>query len=58
MEENRLFMAVTKDGRIWNIEASDFFEAVGKLKKNTELPTSDPKYVNPKDIFQLIDVPG
>ncbi len=60
MDENneKIFMAVTFSGKIWNIEAANFFEAVEDLKRSTELPVSDPNYLDPKDIFQLIDVPG
>ena len=58
MEENKVWMAVGFSGKRWNIEAFDFFDAVDKLKKNTELETNDPEYVDPDDIFQIIDIPG
>ena len=58
MEENRLWMAVGFSGKRWNIEAKDFFTAVEVLKKSTELNPKEPEYLDPKDIFQLIDVPG
>lgn len=56
--ENKVWMAVGFSGKRWNIEALDFFDAVGKLKKNTELEMNDPEYVDPDDIFQVIDIPG
>jgi len=58
MEEKRLWMAVGFSGKRWNIEASGFFEAVEVLKKSTELKPNEPEYVDPADIFQLIDIPG
>ena len=58
MEENKVYMAVGFSGKRWNIEASNFFEAVDKLKKNTLLEEDDQQYVDPKDIFQVIDIPG
>ncbi len=58
MEEKRLWMAVGFSGKRWNIEASGFFEAVEALKKSTELKPNEPEYVDPADIFQLIDIPG
>ena len=58
MEENKVWMAVGFSGRRWNIEAHDFFGAVEALKKNTKLGKNDPEYVDPTDIFQIIDIPG
>lgn len=58
MEENKVWMAVGFSGKRWNIEARDFFSAAAVLKKSTELPANDPEYVDPADIFQLIDIPG
>ena len=58
MEEKRLWMAVGFSGKRWNIEASGFFEAVEVLKNSTELKPNEPEYVDPADIFQLIDIPG
>ena len=58
MEENRVWMAVGFNGKRWNIEALDFFDAVEKLKKNTELEMNDPEYVDPDDVFMVIDIPG
>jgi len=58
MEENKLWMAVGFSGKRWNIEAAGFFDAVAKLKKNTELNPKEPEYIDPADIFQIIDVPG
>ncbi len=58
MEENKVWMAVFYSGKRANIEASDFFDACDKLKKNSKLPENDPEYVDPKDIFQIIDIPG
>jgi hypothetical protein len=56
--ENKVWMAVGFSGKRWNIEALDFFDAVKKLEKNTELETNDPEYVDPDDIFMVIDIPG
>ena len=58
MEENKVWMAVGFSGKRWNIEATSFFDAVDKLKKNTELKKNEPEYVDPKDVFQVIDIPG
>lgn len=58
MEENKVWMAVGFSGKRWNIEARDFFDAVEKLKKNTKLNKNDPEYIDPDDIFQVIDIPG
>ena len=58
MEENKVWMAVFYSGKRANIEANDFFNACDKLKMNTKLPKNDPEYVDPADIFQIIDVPG
>lgn len=57
-EKNIVYMAVCFSGRRWNIEASNFFDAVEKLKKNTELDPTDPNYLDPADVFQVIDIPG
>ena len=38
--------------------SSNFFDAVEKLKKNTELEMNDPEYVDPDDVFLVIDIPG
>ena len=58
MEENKVWMAVFYSGKRANIEAKDFFDACDKLKMNTKLPKNDPEYVDPADIFQIIDIPG
>ena len=58
MEENKVWMAVGFSGKRWNIEATDFFSAIDTLKKNTELDPDEKEYVDPKDIFQVIDIPG
>ena len=56
--DNKVWMAVGFSGKRWNIEAVDFFDAVEKLKKNSELDPKDPEYVDPDDIFMVIDIPG
>ena len=56
--ENKVWMAVGFSGKRWNIEAVDFFDAVEKLKKNSKLDPKDPEYVDPDDIFMVIDIPG
>ena len=58
MEENKVWMAVFYSGKRANIEAENFFDACDKLKMNTKLPKNDPEYVDPADIFQIIDIPG
>ena len=58
MEENMVWMAVGFSGKRWNIKAENFFDAVDKLKENSKLDPSDPNYVDPTDIFQVIDIPG
>lgn len=58
MEEEKVWMAVFYSGKRANIEAVSFFDACEKLKKSAELPENDPGYVDPKDIFQIIDIPG
>ena len=58
MEGNKVWMAVGFSGKRWNIEARNFFDAVEKLKKNSKLGKNDPEYVDPADIFQVIDIPG
>lgn len=58
MEENKVWMAIGFSGKRWNIEATSFFNAVEVLKKSTELNPNDPEYVDPNDIFQVIDIPG
>ena len=58
MEENKVWMAVGFSGRRWNIEAHVFFGAVEALKKNPKRGMNDPEYVDPADIFQIIDIPG
>ena len=58
MEENKVWMAVGFSGKRWNIEATDFFDAVDKLKRSAGLKPNDPEYVDPADIFQVIDIPG
>jgi len=56
--EEKVWMAVFYSGKRANIEARSFFEACDKLKKSSELPANDPGYVDPDDIFQVIDIPG
>ena len=58
MGKNKVWMAVGFSGKRWNIEATDFFGAVETLKKNTKFKPNDPEYVDPADIFQVIDIPG
>lgn len=56
--EEKVWMAVFYSGKRANIEAESFFDACDQLKENTKLPKTDPMYVDPADIFQLIDIPG
>ena len=56
--EEKVWMAVFYSGKRANIEADSFFDACDQLKENTKLPKTDPMYVDPADIFQLIDIPG
>ena len=56
--EEKVWMAVFYSGKRANIEARSFFEACDKLKANSKLPETDPLYVDEKDIFQVIDIPG
>lgn len=58
MEENKVWMAVFYSGKRANIEATDFFDACDKLKSCSKLPKTDPQYVDPADVFQIIDIPG
>lgn len=57
-EPNILYMAVCFSGKRINVHAKDFFSAVEALKENTKLNPDDPEYLDPKDVFQLIDIPG
>lgn len=57
-EKNIVYMAVCFSGKRANIEAKDFFDAVEKLKKNTLLDPKEPEYLDRKDVFQVIDIPG
>ena len=57
-EKNIVYMFVCYSGKRGNIEAKSFLDACDKLKKNTELDPKEPEYIDPKDIFQVIDIPG
>ena len=56
--KEKVWMAVFYSGKRANIEAKSFFEACEKLRKGSELPKNDKGYVDPADIFQVIDIPG
>jgi len=48
MEENKVFWVIENNGNRWNVEAKDIVDAANKAAKE----------IDPKNIFQIIDIPG
>ena len=53
MEENRVFWAITHDGRKYNVEAGNIIEAAEKIKRSCDIGE-----LKPEDVFIIIDIPG
>lgn len=46
--KNKVYMVVDYQGRCWNVEAENIVEAANKITET----------VSPKEIFQIVDIPG